>query len=59
MVYVATEKKKLEDIIDHLHGNVHKAAVEQKTHSEQWKEKDANHPWLTVVRKTNKVVLET
>ena len=37
----------------------HTAALGKKTLKDQWRDKDANHPWLKVIRKTDKVVLET
>ena len=42
-------KKKLQDVVDHLHGTPHAAAMERRTLTRQWASKDKNYPWINTV----------
>ena len=52
-------KKKLQDVIDHLHGPSHAAAMERKKMAALWSSKDDRHPWMKVVKSSDPTVLQT
>ena len=52
-------KKKLKDVIDHLHGAPHEAAMERAKLIEQWSKKDSNHPWLKTLKTNYPAVINT
>lgn len=52
-------QKKLQDIVDHLHGAPHTAAVKMKTVSTQWTEKDSTHPWLRTLKSYVSNIIQT
>ena len=52
-------KKKLQDIVDHLHGASHAAALEMKKLSTQWSDNSMNHPWLRTLKSNNLNVIQT
>lgn len=52
-------KKKLQDVIDHLHGTSHAAAMERKRITALWDSKDDRHPWIKLVKSNDPTVLQT
>ena len=52
-------QKKLQDIVDHLHGAPHTAALKMKTVSTQWTEKDSTHPWLRTLKRYDSNIIQT
>ncbi len=52
-------KKKMQDVIDHLHGTSHAAAVERKRVTTLWNLKDDRHPWIKLLKSTDSTVLQT
>ena len=52
-------KKILQDIVDHLHGATHAAALEMKRLSTQWSNNSMNHPWLRTLKSNDLNVIQT
>ncbi len=52
-------QKKLKDVIDHLHGAPHAAAMERERLEQQWNSKDSNHPWLKTMKSNDPSVINT
>ena len=52
-------RKKLQNVIDHLHGTSHAAAVDKKRITALWNSKDDRHPWIKVVKSNDPTVLQT
>ena len=53
------ERKKIQDVIDHLLGPSHKAAQEQKKLSKLWNAKDKRHPFINLTTRSSPTVLKT
>ena len=58
MVFAVTGKK-LQDIVDHLHGAPHAAAKEMKKLHSQWSASSSNHPWLRTLKSNDPNVIQT
>ena len=52
-------KKKLQDIVDHLHRSPHAAALERKKLSTEWASNSTNHPWLRTLKSNDPGVIQT
>ena len=44
-------EEKLKNIIDHLHSEIHQAALDAKKYKELWDRQDQNHPLVRVLKK--------
>ena len=56
VVYIAhgvrcDSEEKLKNIIDHLHSEIHQAALDAKKYKELWDRQDQNHPLVRVLKK--------
>ena len=49
----------MQDVVDHLLGAAHDAAVKLKTLSNQWATKAPNHPWLRTLQNHDPSVIRT
>ena len=52
-------QKKLKDVINHLHGAPHAAAMVKETWNQQWYSKDTNHSWLRTLKSNDLDVIKT
>ena len=52
-------QKKLKDVINHLHGAPHAAAMEKEKLEQQWNSKDSNHPWLKTMKSNDPSIVNT
>ena len=52
-------KKKMQDVVDHLLGAAHDAAVKLKTLSNQWATKAPYHPWLRTLQNHDPSIVRT
>ena len=59
MVFVCDGKKKLQDIVDHLHGASHASGLEMKKLSIQWSNNSMNHPWLWTLKSNDPNAIQT
>ena len=53
------EKKKIQNVVDHLLGAANDAAIKLKTLSNQWATKAPNHPWLQTLQNQDPSVIKT
>ena len=51
-------EEKLKNIIDHLHSEIHQAALDAKMYKELWDSQDLNHPLLRVLKKQEQTTVE-
>ena len=59
LMLFAVTGKKLQDIVDHLHGAPHAAAIEMKKLHSQWSASSSNHPWLRTLKSNDPNVIQT
>ena len=59
LMVFAVRGKKLQDIVDHLHGAPHTAAIEMKNLHSQWSASSSNHPWLRTLKSNDPNVIQT
>lgn len=54
-------RKKLQDVVDHLKGAPHEAALKRKKLEQMWQSKSQSHPWIAALKATakNPVVIKT
>ena len=63
IVYIAhgvrcDSEEKLKNIIDHLHSEIHQAALDAKKYKELWDSQDLNHPLVRVLKKQEQTTVE-
>ena len=51
--------KNQQDIVDHLHGAPHAAAIEMKKLHSRWSASSSDHPWLGTLRSNDPNVIQT
>ena len=52
-------KKKLKEVINHLYGAPHEAAMERTKLKQQWNSKDSNHPWWRTMKSNDPACIDT
>ena len=51
-------EEKLKNIINHLHSEIHQAALDAKKYKELWDRQDQNHPLVRVLKKQEQTTVE-